>query len=112
MQVDEDHGTTENRLPGRFNGLFATRKMVVPYSWSKSHVFLRVRWENQAPGHLAVNGKVLFYDTPTPSYMDVTPWIKFGQPNRFLIQSAKAMQSWEPGQVIIQSAILERVPHT
>ena len=108
--VDEDHGTVATPLPGSFNGMLATRTAVVPASWSKSHVFLRVKWDGQAqPGYLAVNDKVMFFDTDRPGYMDVTPWVKFGRPNTFLIQS-RSMNQWQPGKVTILSARVERVP--
>ncbi|MGI4789464.1 MAG: hypothetical protein ACRYFS_11515 [Janthinobacterium lividum] len=109
--VDEDHGTVTSQLPGSFNGMIATRKITVPAAWSKSHVFLRLKWDGQAaPRYLAVNDKVMFFDTDRPGYMDVTPWVKFGLPNTFLIQS-QGMNNWLPAKVTIQSVQLEQVPH-
>ena len=107
---DEDHAPSAGHLPGSFNGLWATKTVIMPVSWRKAHVFLRLRWDRGAmPGHIAVNGKVFFYETQTPDYMDVTPWIKFGGPNRILIQSLKSTQAWQPGTVTIQAARLEQV---
>ena len=110
VQVDEGHGTAPAALPGSFTGLTAAKSVVVPASWSKSHAFLRMDWENNAgPGSLAINDKVFFFQGPAPRYMDVTPWVRFGQPNRILIQSVKSMQAWAPGKVTIRSAALEEV---
>jgi hypothetical protein len=111
VQLDEDHGTGESILPGDFTGLFATKSVMVPQSWSHSHVFLRMEWDGAAPGSIAVNNKVMFFQGPAPRYMDVTPWIRFGQPNRILIQSQKSMQAWQPGKVTITSAELEQAAH-
>lgn len=109
--VDEDHGIVTSKVPGSFTGMLATRTMVVPASWSKSHVFLRLKWDNQAaPRYLAINNKVMFFDTDRPGYMDVTPWINFGKPNTILVQSP-TMNNWLPGKVTINSAELEQVRH-
>lgn len=102
----EDQGTQTVTMPGSFTGMFATRSIVVPAAWSKSHVLLRLTGENIR--YLAINDKVLFFDTPWPSDMDVTPWVKFGQPNQIFVQST-AMQNWQAGTVTIDSAQLEQV---
>ncbi len=108
--VDEDHGKVTTALPGSFTGMLATRTLTIPTAWSKSHVFLRIKWDNgAAPRYLAVNNKVMFFDIDRPSYMDVTPWVQFGKPNTFLIQSP-AMNDWLPGKVTILSAQVEQVP--
>ena len=108
--MDEDRGTVPTPLPGSFTGMRATRTVTIPASWAKSHVFLRLKWDNQAPpGYLAVNDKVMFFDIDRPSYMDVTPWIKFGGPNTFLVQP-RSINDWQPGKVTILSAQIERVP--
>jgi len=113
IKSDEDHAPTTCRLPGPFTGLLATKTTVVPAAWSASHVFIRIAWENGAAGHLAVNDKTWTsgWDNIMPKYMDITPWIKFGQPNTFLIQPTKAMQVWEPGTMTVKSVQLEQVPH-
>ena len=107
VQVDEDHGTQEAAIPGSFMGIYATKLVTIPASWSKSHVFLRVE-----PGpdggicHLAINDRVLFYDSDPPQYMDVTPWIKFGKPNQILVLNGVGKQ-WSPGKANIATADLE-----
>ena len=108
---DEDHIQTVARLPGTFTGLLAAHTVVVPAAWSGSHVFLRLDCGRGLPGHVAVNDKLLFLQTETPDYLDVTPWIKFGKPNRFLLQPAKSTQGWEPGPQTVVSMQLERVAH-
>ena len=50
----------------------------------------------------------MFFDTPWPSDMDVTPWVKFGQANRVFVQS-NSMQDWQAGKATITSAQLQRV---
>jgi len=82
--------------------------VVVPAAWSKSHVFLRLT--GSSIRFLGINYKLMFFDTPWPEYMDITPWIKFGQPNRVFVES-NAMQDWQPGNVTISSAQLEQVTH-
>lgn len=112
VKPDEDHAPVAGRLPGSLTGLLVTRTVVVPASWSRSHVFLRLTWEYGGnPGHIGVNDKVLFYETQTPGYMDITPWIKFGRPNRFLFQPPYSTSSWQPGTVTIKTLQLEQVPH-
>jgi len=111
VQATEDSGLTKVTLPGTFTGLLATRTVVVPASWSKSHVFLRLDCGRGLPGHIAINDKVFAYESFTPYYLDVTPWIKFGKPNKILLQTLKSMQFWQPDKQTVNSAQLEQVTH-
>ena len=58
---------------------------------------------------VAINDRVLFYNSPTPQYMDITPWVKFGQPNQILLQPGDSSGAWKPGKVTVDSIVLERV---
>jgi hypothetical protein len=71
-------------------------------------VFLRLYGNNIK--YIAINNKLLFYDTPWPNYMDVTPWIKFGQPNRVFVEG-NGMQEWKAEPFTVTSGQLEQVPH-
>lgn len=106
--VDEAHGMQTANMPVAFNGMSATKTVVIPDSWSKSHVFLRLTGNNIK--FLAINDKLLFFDTPWPNYMDVTPWVKYGQPNRVFVES-NGMQNWQAEQFAVTSAQLEQVSH-
>ncbi len=110
VRADEDHPVTKATLPGSFTGLFASKEVTIPAGWRGSHVFIRMACDNNAPvGRYLVNNKMLFYSTSAPLYMDITPWVKFGQPNTLLLQSRRGMQAWQPDKVIVQSIQLERV---
>nr|MDQ2732948.1 hypothetical protein [Armatimonadota bacterium] len=105
----EDSGPTTTVLPGSFTGLLATRTVQVPAAWNGSHVFLRLDCGKNLPGHIAINTKVFAYESFTPNYMDVTPWINFGGQNTILLQPTKSMQGWVPGTQEVRTATLERV---
>jgi hypothetical protein len=60
----------------------------------------------------AINDKVVFHPLEgrnRVTYMDITPWIKPGAPNRLLLIPQDAARSWKPGQLSIKSITLERV---
>jgi len=110
VQATEDSGRIGGTLPGTLTGILATKTVMVPASWNKSHVFLRLGVSpGGLPGHIAVNDKVFFYETETPDYLDVTPWIKFGQPNTVLIESPEGMNYWTPGKITLKSGQLEQI---
>ena len=106
VRLGEDTGTGTATLPGSFTGLWASRSVVVPAAWSKFHVFLNAQANYR---RVAINDRVIFYDADTTGYMDVTPWIKFGQPNQILLQPGDSAGAWKPGQVTVGSIVLERV---
>ncbi|HEY3331063.1 MAG TPA: hypothetical protein VGK19_13635 [Capsulimonadaceae bacterium] len=112
VRTDEDHATPATaQLPGKFNGLYATKSAVIPASWKGSHVFMRIADGPKAGlGRYGVNQRLIFHWSFTPRYMDITPWVKFGQSNDFLITSQVANQQWKPGDVNIKAIQLERVP--
>jgi hypothetical protein len=114
-QQSEDSGQVSITLPGKFSGLFATKSDVaIPASWRGSNVFIRIQptdpWQFDS---FAINGKVVF--TPVSwhapiTYMDITPWVKFGSANTLTLLPHSAAQSWTPGPLGITSIALERVP--
>ena len=107
VRLGEDTGTGTASLPGTFTGLWASREIVVPAAWSKSHVFLNVR--GNAYSRVAVNDRIFFYNSSTTGYMDVTPWVKFGQANRIMFQPGSSSGAWQPGKVTIDAVALDRV---
>lgn len=110
VRATEDSGAVAETLPGTVTGILATKTVSVPSAWHGSHVFLRLGvGRNGLPGRVAVNDKVFFYETETPDYLDVTPWIKFGGQNTVLLQSTEAAYKWSPGKISLKSAQLERV---
>ncbi|HEY3396418.1 MAG TPA: beta-galactosidase trimerization domain-containing protein [Armatimonadota bacterium] len=106
VRLGEDTGTGPAQLPGSFTGLYASREIVVPASWKGSHVFLNAK-SNYA--RMAVNERVFFYNSPTSYYMDITPWVKFGEPNQILLQPGEFSSGFKPGKVTVTSLVLERV---
>ena len=107
VRLGEDTGTGTAKLPGTFTGLFATTSVVVPAAWKGSHVFLNAHANYS---RVAVNERLFFYNSPTTGYMDVTPWIKFGQPNQIFLQPGESSSQWKPGKVTVESIALEQVP--
>jgi hypothetical protein len=109
VRVDDNHLPTQEALPGSFTGLFASKNVTVPATWKGSHVFIRISGNLK---RYAINNKMFFYSIDTaPLYMDITPWVKFGQQNTILIESGQGAGSWTPGQVTLDTIQLEKVPH-
>jgi hypothetical protein len=112
VRGDEDHNTAPpTSLPGKFTGIYATKSAMVPRSWAASHVFLRI--DNSTvnePGRYGVNNRLFFTDSFMPRYMDITPWIKFGAKNTFLLLSRSGVSSWSSGDCKVDKIQLERVP--
>ena len=111
IRVNEDTDASESvSFPGTFNGLYATKSVSIPLSWTGSHVYIRlIDGPNGGLGLYGVNNRLIFHGSFTPRYMDITPWVKFGRPNSFLLLSTSASQRWNPGKVAINSIQLERV---
>ncbi len=114
LQTSEDSGTSTITLPGHFTGLYAVKNDVtVPEKWRGSRVFIRIAPSNPREfNSFAINGKIVF--TPVNwhsavTYMDITPWVKFGQPNSLLLLPRDAAAQWTPGKLGIDAITLERV---
>ena len=45
----------------------------------------------------------------SPTYTDITPWVKFGQANTLTLMTASAAASWKPGPLEIKEITLQRV---
>jgi len=115
IQATEDSGLAPTTLPGLFKGLFANKNNVtVPASWQGSRVFIRIATAGNPAqyGGFAINDKVVFHPLDGNSrvtYMDITPWVKLGTPNRLLLLPLDAARAWKPGQLEIERITLERV---
>ena len=113
VQVDADGGTATANVPGVVKGLYAWKEVVVPASWKGSHVFVDVGVENlDQYDSFAVNDKVLLHPVSwfkPVKWMDVTPWIKFGEPNRLTLISRPAVKDWKPGSPNYTSIYLRRI---
>ena len=115
LQATEDSGLTTLELPGTLQGLFAqNRDVAIPGSWKGSRVFIKIE-----PGDVrdynsfAINDKmvlhpVAWYEPVT--YMDITPWVRFGQPNTLTLLPMAAAKKWEPGKMAINRITLQRMP--
>jgi hypothetical protein len=114
VQANEDSGLTPVTLPGKFTGLFAVKRdLVVPAAWRGSRVFINLEPENLADyNSFVLNSKVVFCPVswyPAVTYMDITPWVKFGQPNTLTLLPTSAARTWTPGSLGIKGITLQRV---
>ncbi|HEY3418401.1 MAG TPA: hypothetical protein VGM23_16115, partial [Armatimonadota bacterium] len=113
VQVNEDDGTKPAALPGKFTGLYATKRdIVVPASWKNSRVFIQVDLADirQYAG-MIVNKKALllpFSYGHRVNYMDITPWVKFGQPNTLVLYPSD-FRSVKPSPLEVKRVTLQRV---
>ncbi|MHB9023117.1 MAG: hypothetical protein ACYC7E_02945 [Armatimonadota bacterium] len=114
VQTSEDSGLSQASLPGKFTGLFAVKRdVVIPASWQGSRVFIDIEPENPADyNSFAINDKMVLSPVawyPAVTYMDITPWVKFGQPNTLTLLPFSAARSWTPGVLGIKRITLQRV---
>jgi hypothetical protein len=114
VQETEDSGLVKRTLPGTFKGLFAVKNDVtVPASWKGARVFLKLDVSDiKQYNSFAINDKIVFQPVawyPAVTYMDITPWVKFGQPNRLTILPYDAAKAWTPGPVTVTGIRLEKV---
>ena len=114
VQRDAAGGTVQVDLPGKMNGLYAWKDdVVVPADWKGSRVFISLEIDPlPAFDSFAINRKVVFHPVnwyAPVTWMDITPWIKFGQPNRLTLITKKATREWQPGELTVRSIKLQRI---
>ncbi len=114
VQLDADAGTAKASIPGVVKGLYAWKDdLIVPASWKGSRVFVNISLGNEGEyDSFAINEKVILHPVSwfkPVTWMDVTPWIKFGEPNKLTLISRKATKDWMPGTPHYKSVKLERV---
>ena len=95
-------------------GLYATKDdVVIPAAWKGSRVFIELSLQDPADyDGFAVNGKMIFHPVnwyKPVRYMDITPWVKFGEENSLVIMTRSATQRWVPGPLTVQGIVLQRV---
>jgi hypothetical protein len=115
VQGNPDSGLTQVALPGSFKGLFAEKRdIIVPAAWKDSRVFIDISL-GEKPDYdaFAVNGKMVLHPInwfPSVTYMDITPWVKFGEANTITLLTHAATQRWEAGTLPVKRIVLQRVP--
>ncbi|MFZ2654586.1 MAG: hypothetical protein WAX69_06680, partial [Victivallales bacterium] len=60
----------------------------------------------------AINEKVIFHPVnwfKAVTWMDITPFVKFGEPNRLTLISKLATREWKPGTVNYKKIKLQQV---
>lgn len=113
-QVDADAGLGTATVPGSMKGLYGWKDdIAIPTGWKGSRVFVDIDVANVREfGAFAINDKVVFHPVqwmkPT-TWMDITPWVKFGAPNRLTLISRQAVAEWKPGTVFYKSIKLQQV---
>ena len=115
QQANEESGLCAVELPGAMQGLFAEKRdVMIPASWRGSRVFIEIEPENiQDYNSFAINSKVVLHPVhwyPAVTYMDITPWVKFGEANTLTLLPTKASEAWEPGRLVIKRITLQRIP--
>jgi hypothetical protein len=112
MQQDAGSGLQPITLPGAMRGMYAFTNVDVPAAWRGDRVFVEV---DAGEGYraFAINDKVVFHPVgghgiQEVRYMDVTPWIQFGEANRLTLISAGA-PGWQPMDVEVRGVRVQRV---
>jgi hypothetical protein len=111
VQETETSGLKPQELPGTIKGLLATKDVVIPAAWKGSRVFYDLTGiENY--NSFAINDKVILLPAnwyAPVTYFDITPWVKFGQPNRLLLLPREASRTWTPSEMKVPKLQLQRV---
>ena len=113
-QVDADTGLETATLPGAMTALYGWKDDVtIPAEWKGSRVFIDIGVGKIGDfGTFAINNKLVFHPVnsfPAVTWMDITPWVKFGGPNRLTLISKKAISEWTPGTVNYTGIRLQQV---
>lgn len=114
VQRDADGGVGTAAVPGVVKGLYAWKDdVMIPASWKGSRVFMEIEVANLAEYNaFAINEKVIFHpvgEYKPVTWMDVTPWVKFGQNNKLTLLSQKMVKEWLPGAPEYKSIRIQRV---
>jgi hypothetical protein len=110
MQENADSGLNAITVPGEFNGLYAYTTFVIPADWKGDRVFVDVDVTGNFAA-FAFNENKLFYpmQNAPARYMDVTPWVRFGDDNRLTLVTLAAAKNWEPGKMNVKRVSVQRV---
>jgi hypothetical protein len=112
MQKDPDSGLSPVTLPGEMNGMFAATTVTIPAAWKGDRVFVALDLSGSYSA-FAINEKMIFHPQMWPNlpvrYMDVTPWVKFGEANRLTLITAAAASGWQPGKLDVKKVSIQRV---
>ncbi len=111
VQQDPDSGLSRQQLPGELNAMYAFRDVEIPAEWRGDRVFVKLDLTGELDS-FAINGKVIFHPVnwfPAVYDMDVTPWVKFGEPNRFYLITRGATRLWAPEKVNLRKFEIQRI---
>jgi hypothetical protein len=111
VQQDADNGLRPAALPGAFTGLYAHTDVTVPAAWKGSRVFAQLDVAGSYNA-FAVNEKMIFHPVKwyaPVTYMDITPWVKFGAANRLTLITQGAVAEWKPAEMTVKAVTLQRV---
>ena len=112
VQANEESGLVPTQLPGTFTGLIAfKRDVMIPASWKGSRVFIQIDDGERAKlGIAAINDEALFLGlSEVVTYTDITPWVKFGQPNTLTLIPRAVAGIWTAGPLEIKRITLQKV---
>jgi hypothetical protein len=111
LQRDANSGLAPVTLPGEMEGLYAATSFKLPTDWKGDRVFVSLDVEGSYTA-FAVNEKMVFHQLHSGlfvRYMDVTPWVKFGDDNRLMLVTLAAAQNWAPGKLKVNKVSVQRV---
>jgi hypothetical protein len=111
VQKDQESGLSSVVLPGKMNGIVAFKHDVeVPVAWKGSRVFIQIEPGEQGQfGMAVINDEALFLSLVGVTYADVTPWVKFGQPNSLTLIPKWNEGPWGPVPLEIKRISLQKV---
>ncbi len=113
-QLDADSGMGTAPIPGEMKAMYGWKDdIMVPAEWKGSRVFIQIDVEKiEDYEGFAVNEKVVFHPVnwyKAVTWMDITPFVKFGEPNRLMLISKAATREWKPGTVNYKKIRLQQV---
>ena len=86
--------------------------MTIPANWKGDRVFVDLDLSGSYSA-FAINEKMILhplaFNIAPVRYMDVTPWVKFGEANRLTLITDAAARGWQPGKLDVKKVSIQRV---
>jgi hypothetical protein len=110
VQTDQESGLSAVELPGKLHGILVFKYDIkIPAAWKGSRVFIQIEPGERQLGMAIINDEALFLSLLGVTYADVTPWVKFGQPNSLTLIPKWNDGPWGPLPLEIKKITFQKV---